>query len=266
MKDKVVLVTGSATGIGAECAIRAAEGGARVVVNYSRSADAARETAERISALGADVLVEQADVSDLTSVKQMVGNVERTWGPVDVLVNNAGYTSFVDFPDLDALTDDIWRRTLDVNLTGTWNVSKEVARGMRRSGGSIVNISSVGGIRADGSSIAYVVSKAAINTLTVALARALAPRIRVNAVACGFVVTRWWEKGGESSASEVAALAEAMAATMPLQTVGQPEDIADAVMWLSEHARIVTGQTLVVDAGLHLGVQAKAFNEASKES
>ncbi|MCW2809091.1 MAG: 3-oxoacyl-[acyl-carrier-protein] reductase [Marmoricola sp.] len=266
MKDKVVLVTGSATGIGAECAYGAAERGARVVVNYSRSADAAMETAERIGALGGDVRVEQCDVADEASVKQMVENIESSWGAVDVLVNNAGYTSFVDFADLDGMTDEIWKRTMDVNLMGTWHCSKAVAPGMRRAGGAIVNISSVGGIRADGSSIAYVVSKAAINTLTVALARALAPNIRVNAVAAGFVQTRWWEKGGSTSTDEVDALAAQMAATMPLQTVGQPEDIADAVLWFAEHARTVTAQTLIVDSGLHLGMKAKAFSDNTQES
>jgi 3-oxoacyl-[acyl-carrier protein] reductase len=266
MKDKVVLVTGAATGIGAECALRAAERGARVVVNYSRSADAAHATAERIGALGADVRVERADVSDESAVRRMVAGVEEAWGPVDVLVNNAGYTSFVEFSDLEAMTDDIWRRTMDVNVMGTWHCSKAVAPGMRQGGGAIVNISSVGGIRADGSSIAYVVSKAAINTLTVALARALAPNIRVNAVAAGFVRTRWWEKGGDATPEQVDVLATEMAASMPLQSVGEPEDIADAVMWFSEHARTVTGQTLIVDSGLHLGMKAKAFSDTKQEN
>jgi 3-oxoacyl-[acyl-carrier protein] reductase len=266
MKDKVVLVTGGGTGIGAECALRAAERGARVVVNYSRSADAAHATAEAITALGTDAMALQADVSDERSVRTMVADIERAWGPVDVLVNNAGYTSFVEFSDLEAMTDEIWRRTLDVNLMGTWHCSKAVAPGMRLAGGSIVNISSVGGIRADGSSIAYVVSKAAINTLTVALARALAPNIRVNAVAAGFVRTRWWEKGGDSTPEQVDALASEMAASMPLQRVGEPEDIADAVMWFAEHARTVTAQTLIVDSGLHLGMKAKAFSDTTQEN
>ncbi|NMI01638.1 SDR family oxidoreductase [Pseudonocardia acidicola] len=254
LENKVVLVTGSASGIGAACAREAARRGARVVVNYSRSAEEAEQTAETIRSGGGEVLVVQADVSSDEQVRSMVSRVEQAWGGVDVLVNNAGYTSFVDFDDLDGLTDEVWTRTLGVNLMGTWYATRAVAVGMRaRGAGAIVNVSSVGGVTASGSSIAYVVSKSGVLTMTKALARTLGPQIRVNAVAAGFVQTRWWGRQGYGDASRVEQLATSVAEKTPLRKVAAPDDIADAVLWLADGAALVTGETILVDAGMHLG-------------
>ncbi|MEV7970941.1 SDR family NAD(P)-dependent oxidoreductase [Sphaerisporangium sp. NPDC088356] len=257
LENKVVLVTGSASGIGAACLLEAARRGARVVVNYSRSADEAEATAELARQAGAEVLVEQADISQDAQVRKMVARVEEAWGGVDVLVNNAGYTSFVDFDDLEGLTDEVWQRTLGVNLMGTWYASRAVTASMRaRGAGAIVNVSSVGAVTASGSSLAYVVSKSGVLTMTKALARTLGPEIRVNAVAAGFVQTRWWSKQGYGDEGKVDELARSVGEKTVLQQVATPEDVADAVLWLAEGARMVTGETILVDSGLHLGAPA----------
>jgi 3-oxoacyl-[acyl-carrier protein] reductase len=241
--DKVALVTGSATGIGRAIALALAGEGAHLVVNYTKSEKEARETAAEVERLGRRALLCQADVSDRDQIQGMVDAALAEYGRIDVLVNNAGVTVYVAFPDLDGIKVEDWDRIFDVNLKGQFFCAQAVAPIMRRQGsGCIINLASTAGLRASGSSIPYCCSKAAVFSLTACLARALAPAIRVNAVAPGLVETRWiagappgaWDGRIEQT---------------PLKRLAQPEDIAQAALFLATSGDFVTGQTIVVDGG-----------------
>jgi 3-oxoacyl-[acyl-carrier protein] reductase len=180
----------------------------------------------------------------------MVAQTVEELGRLDILVNNAGTTYFVPNANLDGLTEDMWNHILAVNLKGTFFCSRAAAPFMRQAGqGEIVNVASVAGIRGGGSSIAYSVSKAGVISLTTNLARALAPEIRVNCVAPGFIDTRWLRRGmGERYESARDRAAE----RNPLGRVSTPEDVAQVIVGLIAEADHVTGQTLVVDGGAGL--------------
>ena len=250
LKGSVAIVTGGATGIGrAVCLDLARAGAGAVVVNYSRSAAEAASTAAELTALGTEGLPFKADVADESQVKAMVDHAAGHFGRLDILVNNAGTTRFIPFPDLEAVTDEVWRAILGTNLMGPWYAARAAAPHLKRARGSIVNIASIAGLRASGSSLPYGVSKAALTQLTRALAIALAPEVRVNAVNPGLVTTRWFRQSfGEDAASDQEV---AMAARTPLRTVATPEQVAEAVMHFIR-SDIVTGQHLVVDGGVSI--------------
>ena len=244
---KTAIVTGSAVGVGRATAIELAKRGANVVVNYSRSEQEAKETLAEAERLGANALLVHADVSQDGEVRAMVQRTLDAFGSVHVLVNNAATTAFVNFADLEGLTEEIWDRILAVNLKGPFFCARAVAGPMRAAGeGAIVNIASIAGIRAIGSSIAYAASKAGLINLTIALARVLAPEVRVNCVAPGFTDTRWLREGLGALFEPVK---EATAQQTPLGRVSTPEEIAQVVLSLIEGADFVTGQTIVVDGG-----------------
>jgi len=247
VSGKCAIVTGSATGVGRATALALARRGARVVVNYSRSEAEARETVADIQRLGAQALLVRADVSRDDEVRAMARQAADAFGPMQVLVNNAATTAFVNFADLEGMTEDLWDRILAVNLKGPFFCSRAVAPAMKEAGeGAIVNVASIAGVRAIGSSIAYAASKAGLINLTVALARVLAPEVRVNCVAPGFIDSRWLRAGlGEFYEP----LRQRTAEQTPLGRVATPEDIAQVVMNLVEGADFVTGQTIVVDGG-----------------
>ena len=192
LDGRVAIVTGGGTGLGAEVCRQLAASGARVAVNYSRSVNEAEALA---ASLPTGAIAVRADVRDDDAVRTMVLQVERTFeGPVELLVNNAGVTTYVPAPDLDAVTDDDWERILDVNVVGTWRCIRAVAGGMRARGtGSIVNVASDAIVFLEGSSIPYVVSKVGVAALTRMLAAAIAP-VRVNAVAPGWMDTPWLDR------------------------------------------------------------------------
>jgi 3-oxoacyl-[acyl-carrier protein] reductase len=243
-KHQVALVTGSATGIGRACALRFAEAGFDVVVNYSRSEAEARETLQLVEACRVRGLLVQCDVGSDAAVRNMLQTVEREFGRLDVLVNNAGTTSFIDHKNLEELTEDKWDRILQVNLKGPFFCIRAAVPLLRKSGGGVVvSVSSVAGISGDGSSIAYAASKGGLNTMTKSLARALGPEIRVNAVCPGPVDTRWLR--AVMTVEEL----EQRTAGFPMRRPAQPEDIADAVMYLATGTTLTTGQCLVVDGG-----------------
>src|SRR6476646_7645848 len=203
LNGKVAIVTGGGTGIGHAVCVRLARAGAKgIVVNYSRSEDDAQATARELGALGSETLVHRADVSEEAAVKAMVAATIARFGRLDVLVNNAGTTRFIAHPDLDALTDEVWDEILGVNLKGTFYCCRAAAPELRKAKGAIVNIASIAGHRATGSSIVYAVSKAAEIQLTRALALALAPDVRVNSVSPGLVSTRWFRKRFGDEAAE----------------------------------------------------------------
>lgn len=192
LEGRVAIVTGGGTGLGAEVCRQLAAAGVRVGVNYSRSEAAANELA---SSLGVPAVAVRADVRDDEAIRSMVAEVERSLdGPVELLVNNAGVTTYVEASDLDSISDDDWNAILDVNLVGTWRCVRAVADGMRaRGAGSIVNVASDAAFLLEGSSIPYVVSKVGVVALTRVLADAIAP-VRVNAVAPGWMDTPWLDR------------------------------------------------------------------------
>lgn len=247
MKGKVAVITGGGTGIGAAVAQDlAVKGAAGVVVNYLRSGDQAEATAARLREQGCKAEAVSADVSDDAAVRRMAEQVRHAHGRVDALVCCAGTTRWLPFPDLEALTGEVWEQIMGVNLMGAFHCARAFAPDLRATRGAIVNVGSIAGSRAIGSSIAYGVSKAALLQLTRGLAVALAPEVRVNAVAPGTVETRWHtERPGfaERAAQE--------REVTPLRRTAQPSDVAAMVMALLE-AQTVTGETLIGDGGKHL--------------
>ena len=251
LSGKCAIVTGSAVGVGRATALELAKRGANVVVNYSRSEEEAKETVAMVEALGAHALLGRADVSNDAEVRAMVAAAVDAFGGVHVLVNNAGTTAFVNFADLEGMTEELWDRILAVNLKGPFFCARAAAEAMKSSGeGAIVNIASIAGVKAIGSSIAYAASKAGLINLTVALARVLAPEVRVNCVAPGFIDTRWLRQG----LGDFYELAKQRTAEQtPLGRVATPEDVAQITLSLIEGADFVTGQTIVIDGGSSIG-------------
>lgn len=241
MADKVALVTGSATGIGRAVAIRLAREGLAVAINYSRSEKEAHETLAEVRKFGVPALLHQASVADDVAARTMVERCVQELGRLDVLVNNAGTTRFIDHTNLDAVTDEVWDEILGVNLKGTFFCSRAALPHLQKSGGSIVNITSVAGLQGHGSSIPYAASKSAVNCMTKSLARAFAPTVRVNAVAPGPVLTRWLANHMENVTRSLA--------VTPMGRAAIPEDIADAVHFLALGTTLMTGQIMVVDGG-----------------
>jgi 3-oxoacyl-[acyl-carrier protein] reductase len=245
---RTALITGGGTGVGRATALALARLGCHVAVNYSRSRAEAEETAAAVKAVGVRSIVVQADVAQDADCRRLVDATVRDLGRLDVLVQSAGVTSFIPHPDLDKVGDDDWNRILSVNLKGPFQCARAARAPMLAAGeGTIVNVSSIAGIAGVGSSIPYCASKAALNNLTITLARALAPKIRVNAVAPGFITGRWLE-GGLGGAYEP--VKKAMEGRAPLHKVCEPEDVASAVLGFVTGSDLVTGQVLVVDGGL----------------
>jgi ketoreductase RED2 len=240
LKGKVALVTGSSSGIGAATARLLAGRGAVVVVNSATSVEAGRALAAELD--GASYV--QADIADPHEARRLVVDAVAAHGRLDLLVNNAGTTEVIAHPDFDAVTPEVWRRILDTNVVGTWSVTVAAMPHLRANGdGSVVNVSSVAGHSARGSSIPYAVSKAAVSHMTELMANVVGPEVRVNAVAPGLVDTPWtadWDV--------VRAFVHAQA---PLQRSATPEDIADVILGVLT-ARYMTGEVVIVDGGLRL--------------
>ncbi|MER7518806.1 SDR family NAD(P)-dependent oxidoreductase [Streptomyces sp. NPDC126499] len=241
-EQRVALVTGSSSGIGAAVARRLAAAGYRVAVNSARSVEAGRKLAAELP--GAHYI--QADVSDEAQAGRLVEETVARFGRLDLLVNSAGTTRFIPHDDFAAASPDVWRRLYDVNVIGVWQTVTAAVPHLRRTGGAIVNISSQAGVRPGGSSIPYAVTKAAVNHLTKLLAKTLGPEVRVNAVAPGLIDTPWFDGVEGADAAK-----EHVASVVPLRRVGRPEDIAEAVHDLA-NASYITGEVLLVDGGGHL--------------
>ena len=237
---KVALVTGSSAGIGAAAAKRFADAGYRVVINSVRS----EQAGEEIAAALPDAIYARGDVSVEAEARGVVDAAVAAFGRIDVLVNNAGTTRMIPHNDVDAVTPQIWRDILDVNVIGTWTVTRFALPHLRNSGaGSVVNISSIAGSRPAGSSIPYAVSKAAVEHMTRLLAAVIGPQVRINAVAPGLIDTVWTEGLVEPR--------RWMAENAPLRRIGTTEDVARAIVDLAE-AAYSTGTVLLVDGGTHL--------------
>lgn len=250
----VVVVTGASTGLGRAIAVETAgRGAAAVLINYARSAEEAQETARLVEAQGAKAVLVQGDVSQDADCRA-IAKAAEPFGRVDALFNNAGVTKFApNHADLEAVQAQDFLDIYGVNVVGAFQMVRAL-RGLLEAApqpGAVVNTSSIAGVIGIGSSVPYAASKGAMNILTLSLARALAPKIRVNAVCPGFIDTPWFGKGvGEEAAARVRAGA---AAGTPLKVASTAEDIAASAVFLaSPGSRHVTGETLLVDAGTHL--------------
>ncbi len=242
LDGKVALVTGGATGMGRGICLALASAGAKVVVNYRASAGPASEVVEEISSRGGSAVAHAADVQSDAQVRAMIHSVEKRWKRLDVLVNNAGWSKLTPHWQLDELTDEIWDRTLNTNLRGAFYCCRAAVPLMRRGGGgAIVNNASASAYTAAGSSIVYSASKAAMINMTTALARVLAPDIRVNSIAPGLVRTRFAGWPDEAF--------EAGRRTSPLGRIASVEEVASTVLFLAADATAITAETVLVDCG-----------------
>jgi ketoreductase RED2 len=236
---RVVLVTGSTSGIGAATALRFADAGDTVVFNSHRSVEAGEQLASQIP--GSSYV--QADIANADDCTRLINEVLERHGQLDVLVNNAGTTKMIPHYDLEAASVDVWREIFELNVFGTWSLSVAAMAALRATKGCIVNVSSLAGVRPTGSSIPYAASKAAVNHMTALLAKVVGPDVRVNAVAPGMIDTPW-TSGWDTIRARVSDLA-------PLKRTGTPSDVADAIVALTSMP-YVTGQVVCVDGGLSL--------------
>lgn len=252
LNKAVCIVTGSASGIGAASAIMLAGRGARVVVNYSKSEEAARATLAACEAAGAEALLVRADVAQDADCRRLAQAALDKWGRIDALVNNAGATKFANHADLEALSAEDFLHIYSVNVVGSYQMTRACAAAMKKGGrGAVVNVSSIAGKNGMGSSMAYAASKGALNTMTMSLARVLGPEIRVNAVCPGMVDTKWLREG---YGPRYAAIEARYRSGTPLGRPGTPQEVAAVIVWLIEGAELITGDTIMVDSGMHMGL------------
>ena len=242
-RNKVALVTGGGIGLGKAISLKLAAAGSKIAVAYRSSPKNANETVAKIEAIGGQAMAVHADVSSSDDVRSMVDSVVEQFGRIDILVNNAATRVIVPFSDLDALKEEDWDRIIAVNLRGPFLCAKAVAPAMKRRGaGKIINVTSIGGIRPGGSSLAYSVSKAGEEMLGRCLAVALSPEMQVNNIAPGLMDTpagrllgeEWWKDYIDG----------ALLKKMPLV-----DDVADAALYFVRNDS-VTAQTAAIDGGV----------------
>jgi 3-oxoacyl-[acyl-carrier protein] reductase len=256
MDGLCAVITGSASGLGAATAAMLARSGARIVINYASSQKEAEQTADVCRTAGAEIVVVQGDVARDEDCKRIVA-AAAPWGQLNILVNNAGTTKHVAHGDLDGLSAEDFQRLFAVNTIGPYQMVR-AARALLEAGANgsgrasaVVNVSSVAGINGGGSSVAYAASKGALNSITLSLARALAPLIRVNCVCPGYIDTTWFEKGRGAAAA--AKVRESIVAKVPLKVASTAEDVAALICFLATSpSSNMTGEIVRVDAGLHL--------------
>ncbi|MEI2341388.1 SDR family oxidoreductase [Priestia megaterium] len=240
-KNKVFIITGGGTGIGKATALKLADMGAKLVINYSNSETEAKKGVEEIAEKGGIAFAFKANVANEQEVNAMIHQTFTQFGRLDGLVNNASITAQIAMNDLESATDDVWDSLYDVNVKGMFHCVKAAVPHMKKQkSGAIVNVGSVAGTTGIGSSIPYAATKAAIHTMTKSLAIALAPHIRVNCISPGAVDTRWWS-GNEDKMYQ-------LAGNLPLQRISSPEDIADAILFQLKQES-VTGQVFTIDNG-----------------
>lgn len=251
LEGKAAVVTGASRGVGRATALDLARRGCAVLVNYSRSKLEAEGVADEVRDIGAKAELFQGDVSDDAACRGMMDAAAKAFGRLDVLVNNAATTAFIPHSDMEQVTTEVWDRLMHVNVVGPFQCVRAARVHMENAGaGAIVNVASVAGIAAMGSSIPYCASKGALLNMTVSLARTLGPKIRVNAVAPGAIQGEWLKKGlGERYDHFMKANEERAV----LKAVCAPEDVSAAILSFIEGSDLVTGQTVVVDGGMLIG-------------
>ncbi|HLG97710.1 MAG TPA: glucose 1-dehydrogenase [Bryobacteraceae bacterium] len=243
LEDRVAVVTGGGTGIGRGISEVLAHAGAKVIVNYSRSRDDAEQTVAAICAQGGAALAIASDVSQDSEARSLMQRAAQAFGRLDILVNNAGWSTRIPHEKLDDLTDEIWDRTLNTNLRGAFYCMRAAVPYLKKQPGScIVNIASVAALTGQGSSIAYAASKGGLLTMTKSFARILAPDVRVNAIAPGFVRTRFanWPQSAFDQGESIT----------PLKKLPTPEEIGKLTLYLASETVPITGQTIEMDGGL----------------
>lgn len=246
----VAVITGGGTGIGAATALLLAERGYNAVINYNTSEKSANVVGRKCESLGATVNLIQGDVSDDIVCRRVVETAIENFGRIDVLINNAGMTTFSGRDNWGALDKKTFERIYEVNTLSAFQLIRAAVSYLRHSKGCVINVSSAAGTLARGSSIPYILSKAALNALTIYFARALAPDVRVNAVCPALVTTDWFKKAlGESSYAEIE---EKFIHDCALQRPNSAEDVAQAIVWLAESGRTISGELLQMDSGLRL--------------
>lgn len=255
MKDlqgRVAIVTGSSSGVGAATARLLASQGCHVVINYNANADGAEAVAADCRKAGAGTEVLKANVAKDEDCRALAEAALKRWERIDILVNNAGTTKFVDHADLDGLDAADFQHIYGVNVVGAYQMMRAVNDTMQHQadGGAVVNVASTAAVTGIGSSVAYAASKGAMVTMTLSLARALGPKVRMNAVCPGFIEGDWLREGlGEEKYRE---LIEFNRRASALDVVATPETVAEAILHFISGPQIVTGETLLVDGGRHL--------------
>lgn len=250
MDKPVAIITGAASGVGAATAELLAARGYQLVLNYNRSAALLDAVVEACRGAGAEVAVVQGDVGSDEVARQLAGEAAKRWGRIDAVVNSAGSTRFVPISNLEGVSAQDFHDVFGINTVGPFQLARAAAPHMRE-GSAIVSVSSIAAQSGNGSSLPYVVSKAALNALTLGLARALAPKVRVNAVLPGLIEGRWMRDGlGDETYQRVKTQ---YAQTALLEQVATPQHIASAIAWLLDPACLMTGQLMVVDGGFSLG-------------
>lgn len=247
LKGKAAIVTGAGTGVGRSTALALAEQGCDVIVNYSRSQQAAEQVAKDARALGVKALTVQADVADDDACRKLVDAATKAFGRLDVLVNNAGTTSFIPHADLASVGDETWESIMGVNLKGPFQCTRAALDALKADGGGhVVMVSSVAGVYATGSSIPYCASKAALNNLTVALARVLGPEVQVNAICPGFIDGDWLKRGFGDA---YPAIMKSYQERALLGRVCNPDEVSAAILSLLQGSALLTGEIIVLDGG-----------------
>lgn len=250
LKDKVAIVTGSSSGVGAATVRLLASKGCHVVVNYASSAEAAEKVAEDCRAFGVEALVCQANVAEDLDCKKLVEAAMAKFGRLDALVNNAGTTKFNPHHKMDGLDKDDFFHIYGVNVVGPYQMVRAAEPALRASGeASVVNVASIAGVRGIGSSIAYAASKGALLTMTQSLARVMGPEIRVNAVCPGFIQGEWLEQGMGDNYHKIK---DSLEAVTPLKLTCTAETVADSIVAFIEGHSVITGQHIILDGGHHL--------------
>jgi 3-oxoacyl-[acyl-carrier protein] reductase len=252
LKDHVAIITGSSSGVGAATARLLASLGCNVVVNYSTKKEAAESVAEECRQAGVDVLVSGANVASDDDCRAVAQQARDRWGRLDILVNNAGTTKFVDHSNLEGLSAEDFQRIYSVNVIGAYQMTRAANDIMQQqeTGGSIVNVASTAAVNGIGSCIAYAASKGAMVTMTLSLARVLAPKVRVNTICPGFIEGDWLRNGMGDERYQ--AVMQSNRDNAPLGFNATPETVAEAIHHFIVGPQAVTGETLIVDGGRHL--------------
>ena len=252
LRTRVAIVTGSSSGVGAATVELLAAYGCNVLVNYRANEEGANAAARVCQSYGVETLVCGGDVAADDDCRALAAAALDKWGRIDILVNNAGTTKFVDHHNLAGLDKADFQRIYGVNVVGAYQMVRAVNDAMQaqEEGGAIVNVASTAAVTGIGSSIAYAASKGAMVTMTLSLARVLAPKVRINAVCPGFIEGEWLRKGfGEK---RYQALMKETREAAPLGVAATPQTVADAILHFIIGPQIVTGETLLIDGGRHL--------------
>ncbi|MFT6092289.1 MAG: 3-oxoacyl-[acyl-carrier protein] reductase [Pseudohongiellaceae bacterium] len=252
LQERVAIVTGSSSGVGAATAELLASKGCRVLINYNSNEAGAKKTAAACEALGGETVIFKGNVAEDGDCRAMAEAALSQWGRIDILVNNAGTTKFVEHSDLEGLDAADFQRIYGVNVVGAFQMIRAVAPAMEKleGGGAVVNVASTAGVTGIGSSVAYAASKGAMVTMTLSLARALGPSMRINAVCPGFIAGDWLLEGlGEEQYKKVM---DFNIKNAPLGATATPESVADGILYFITGPQIVTGETMMLDGGRHL--------------